>query len=75
MSVSIFGPKFWRAVRAKQKSGQREGQAVFSTASELFPRAARLLTGTLLDPFYRDDRVGEFLTAVAQYETDNNPRK
>jgi hypothetical protein len=75
MPGSIFGPKFWGKVKAKKREGQRDGQAVFNAASEMFPRAARLLTGTLLDPFYRDERVGEFLSAVAQYETDNNPRE
>jgi hypothetical protein len=60
----VFPPEFWNAVHARQRDGQRHGQAVFNAAYEYYPEAVRSLTATSLDPFYNDSRVYDFLSEV-----------
>lgn len=41
----------------------RPGQVVFNEIASLDPNFAESVRGTKLDPFYRDDRIGEMLAA------------
>ena len=65
----LFPPEFWTLVRAKQRQGQRYGQAVANTAFYFWPTHSRMLDGSLYDPFYRDGRVPEFLERLADILT------
>lgn len=44
---------------------ERKGQAFFNELLVVRPDIAEAVRGTYLDPFYRDDRLEEFLTFVA----------
>lgn len=46
---------------------QRIGQACFNAVHEVEPEVANLVRGTTLDPFYRDERLPEFLGHVAGF--------
>ncbi len=65
----LFSPAFWEIVASKQREGQRYGQAVFNTTHEFHQEEARALTGSVCDPFYRDDNVKAFLTKLADMAT------
>lgn len=66
----LFSPEFWAIVAKRQREGQRYGQAVYNTAADQFPRWAwGPLNGTLYDPFYRDERVPEFLICLVDILT------
>lgn len=65
----LFPFDFWTLVRAKQRQGQRYGQAVANTAFFFWPEHSRQLDGSLYDPFYQDDKVSEFLERLADLIT------
>lgn len=65
----LFSPDFWALVSAKQRQGQRYGQAVANTAFYFWPNLSRMLDGSLYDPFYQDSRVPEFLERLADLLT------
>lgn len=51
---------------------QRFGQAVFNTAHEFSPEIARDLQSRDIDPFYKEDKVSEFLEAfISAYDEEN----
>lgn len=45
---------------------QRAGQAYFNVLADVRPDLAEPIRGSLLDPFYKDDKLGAFLTAVGE---------
>ena len=49
-----------------QKSYIREGQAHMIILGEMMPGIYRSITGTSVDPFYRDDRINDYLAKVAR---------
>jgi hypothetical protein len=65
---SLFDFVFWTRVAAKQRQGQRKGQAVFNVAADMFPVETREVN-SLYDPFYNDDKISEFLTALVEILT------
>ena len=42
----------------------RKGQTLFNALYRVRPELADRYRGSDIDPFYRDDRIGEFLRAV-----------
>ena len=46
--------------RAKELAGQRKGQALYNTLYKIRREWALEITGSSLDPFYRDDIVPDF---------------
>lgn len=40
--------------------GQRRGQAMMNALARVAPELYDMVTGTLADPFYRDDRIPAF---------------
>lgn len=48
----------------KKQSGQRLGQIYFNALYDLDGKLASEIAGTERDPFYRDDRIPEFLEYV-----------
>lgn len=44
----------------------RYGQTVFNVMHMMHPEIADLYRGTVLDPFYHDDKVEQFITACAE---------
>lgn len=43
---------------------ERQGQAIFNAAYELYPVQTESLKKTKFDPFYDDDRINEFLVQL-----------
>lgn len=66
----IFPVEFWQDIYYRQDAKQRYGQAVYNTALLYYPVEARRLSGSLKDPFYRDDRVPAFLEGLAELLTN-----
>ncbi len=65
----LFSPEFWEYVAAKQKQGQRRGQAIFNVAFFFWPIEARKLSGSTVDPFYQNGNVPYFLEELADLIT------
>lgn len=61
----LTAPIFWKAVKKRQKKGERYGQAVFNTAYGLFPDEAGQFVASELDPYHNDNVVKFFLAAVS----------
>ena len=61
-----FPPEFWEGVTRRQRQGQRYGQAVYNAAFEMWPRLVTPLNATTFDPFYRDEKVSEFLRILLE---------
>lgn len=45
---------------------ERKGQAFFNQLAEVRPDLAERVRGTVLDPFYQETRLPEFLSFVAK---------
>ena len=43
---------------------QRLGQAAFNMLYEIFPEEVGRLRGSMVDPFYNDNKINNFLTAL-----------
>lgn len=56
---------FYRDVVTRQTRGQRLGQAVWNTATDVYPGVVEDLRDTHLDPFYNDSAVSDFLQELA----------
>lgn len=52
-----MGPSF--------QNGLRKGQVLFNKLHEINPELANSLRGSVVDPFYRDERIPAFLSEVA----------
>lgn len=65
----LFLPEFWEYVRAKQRQGQRRGQAIFNVAYFFWPKEARILCSSPVDPFYQDGNIPYFLEELADLLT------
>lgn len=65
---------FWKEVAQRQASGQRLGQAVFNTAAEKHPYAARLITASENDCFYRDEKIPLFLPEFEKLSQEYPPQ-
>ncbi len=48
-----------------QPSGYRVGQAAFNVLHDLSPELANAVRSTELDPFYEDQKLGEFYNWLA----------
>ena len=44
----------------------REGQVYFNVLYKMKPELANKITGTELDPFYQDEKLGEFLSFICK---------
>jgi hypothetical protein len=51
---------------AAEGVGQRYGQYVFNRIHQAAPAVANQLRGSRIDPFYKDEKVDAFLTAVLE---------
>lgn len=56
--------KRWSERLADPERDERKGQAAFNALHELDPELANLLRGGAKDPFYRDERIPDFLSEV-----------
>ena len=56
--------KRWNERLADPERDERKGQAAFNALHELDPTLANLMRGSKSDPFYRDERLPEFLREV-----------
>ena len=54
------------ALRTREVSTERVGQAYFNALHELAPQIAEQIQATSLDPFHDDARLGAFLAKVDQ---------
>lgn len=66
---NIFPASFWAQVRENQFADQRYGQAVFNAAAVFYPEETGTLSGGVHDPFYRDESVPQFLSALGELLT------
>lgn len=53
------------AMGPSYQNGLRKGQALFNKLDEINPELADSLRGSVVDPFYRDERIPAFLSEVA----------
>ena len=54
----------WNERVSDPKRDERKGQAAFNALHELDPELADMVRGSKVDPFYKDDRLPEFLREV-----------
>jgi hypothetical protein len=55
----------------KRSYPRRIGQSFFNVLDIMYPEIAAKIRGTLYDPFYDDDRIGDFLAHLfINYVTD-----
>lgn len=63
---------FVNGFSGKRPKHLRLGQWAFNLLHESYPEIAREITGTVFDPFHRDDRIPSFLSyLLAKVEMDD----
>lgn len=62
-----FVEKVSAKTEARLQVGQRDGQAVFNSVWDVSPLLAERFRGSHVDPFYRDDRLPEFVQALFDF--------
>jgi len=53
------------AMGPSYQNGLRKGQTLFNKLNEINPNLADSLRGSVVDPFYQDERIPAFLSEVA----------
>jgi hypothetical protein len=61
-----------KVIEFRKHPGLRLGQAMFNVFYFIDPDTATELTGTDADPFYSDEKIPQFLAAIADDETIQN---
>ena len=64
LDTTAFAAAWGRLCREYMAQDQRKGQAAFNALHTLDPDLANMVRGTRFDPFYRDERVPDFLREV-----------
>lgn len=70
--IAIFSGKVSEALIENKR--WRAGQAMFNVLHQLHPELANSIRGTENDPFYRNDKINDFLKAICDEEGYANVR-